>query len=737
MKAPNTVSEKDLRSDGTLRRKYETEEGAERRAGVWAAAGVIFAGFGLALKEIFFGEDAEARQNKRSGGDQKTAQKVADDGPQLKLSEARPQQPSNPDDVSALSDGDKNGGRKSSDGSAKRFDRSDFSTSKPTTPFDDRDPYETISRESNVIPLTPRRRPDDHFRFGQEGGGPRSSFRPGDRLRDDDEDEREDDTLTNRLPTVSTPVVLSELYVNQSIVIGMGMLLSGALDADGDALTIENLAASSGDLVANGDGSWTFTPDEWAYGQVAFSYQVSDGVGAVSQTATLDVMALPGEEFVGDAGADTLIGTAGNDQFDAGDGDDLIWGREGDDVIEAGDGSDRIIGGEGDDVIHAGVGDDLVFAGGGDDLVFGGEGRDQLWGEDGDDTLFGDGGDDMIEGGEGSDRLFGGFGADVLRGDAGKDLLFGEEGADALMGGDGGDTLVGGEGDDVIEGGAGDDRIVATVNDGDDSVDGGGGVDTYDASGVSNSVEINLQLGEASGSDIGDDTVTNVENAQGGGGNDIIVGDDGDNELTGGGGNDSVLGGAGDDTFIATEGDGDDLYVGGDGEDTYDASGVSSPVTINLHDGTASGAATGDDTLVDVEHAVGGSGDDTIYAGQEDSTLSGGDGNDIFVFIEPTKSGKGGHWKHEITDFQVGDKIDVSLFDGSASQPGVQKLTLLSGDTEFEGEGQAYFKYEDTDEGTVTILRLNYEIDDDDWDDAEYEIVILGHHELTDDNFIT
>ncbi|CAN7205389.1 cadherin-like domain-containing protein [Rhizobium sp. LjRoot258] len=66
-------------------------------------------------------------------------------------------------------------------------------------------------------------------------------------------------------------------------------LLAGATDADGDALTVTNLTASSGTLVANGNGTWTYTPVSNDDASASFSYKVSDGTATVSGSATLDL----------------------------------------------------------------------------------------------------------------------------------------------------------------------------------------------------------------------------------------------------------------------------------------------------------------------------------------------------------------------------------------------------------------------------------------------------------------
>src|SRR5205085_9760374 len=64
-----------------------------------------------------------------------------------------------------------------------------------------------------------------------------------------------------------------------------------------------------------------------------------------------------------------------------------------------------------------------------------------------------------------------------------------------------------------------------------------------------------------------DNIETDVENVQGGEGNDTITGDGGDNLLDGFSGNDTLNGASGSDTLNGSAGD--DVLNGGDGNDTF------------------------------------------------------------------------------------------------------------------------------------------------------------------------
>jgi VCBS repeat-containing protein len=108
----------------------------------------------------------------------------------------------------------------------------------------------------------------------------------------------------NDAPTVSaTPVALTAANEDSSVTITSAQLLANASDVDGNTLTVLNLTvpASQGALVANGNGTWTFTPVKDWNGTATFSYNVSDGTVSTPDTATLLIQA------VVDAKADTAV----------------------------------------------------------------------------------------------------------------------------------------------------------------------------------------------------------------------------------------------------------------------------------------------------------------------------------------------------------------------------------------------------------------------------------------------
>lgn len=305
----------------------------------------------------------------------------------------------------------------------------------------------------------------------------------------------------NAAPVVTGPVLLGSLTLSSALLIGLPDFLRNAHDSDGDALGVTALSVSSGRISQLPGGSFLFVAGREDVGTVTFTYKVTDGTDAVTSQAVLVLVAPAGTQtgplgsgtLVGTPFADTLIGTPDPDVIDAMDGDDLVIGRESRDIIFGGAGNDRIIAGDGDDIVFAGAGDDVVFGGNGDDTLLGEEGNDVLLGEEGEDTLVGGQGDDKIVGGKDSDRIDGGEGCDL---------------------------------------------IVAEVCDGDDIVDGGAGTDTYEIASTTADAVIDLAAGRAWSADIGNDVITNIENAIGGAGDDVLVASEERNELTGGAGDD-------------------------------------------------------------------------------------------------------------------------------------------------------------------------------------------------------
>jgi Ca2+-binding RTX toxin-like protein len=239
-------------------------------------------------------------------------------------------------------------------------------------------------------------------------------------------------------------------------------------------------------------------------------------------------------QFEGHGGNDELIGAAGTDILEGGEGNDRVYGHGDNDHILEGAGDDLVDGGEGRDWVYYG-GDDAtsgivldLVAGTSTSPYFGNDtlvGIELVGGSVRDDTISGDDSDNWLTGGYGDDELHGRGGNDELLGGWDDDELYGEEGDDWLAGGDGADLLDGGNGNDT-----------AYYGDGNANLGNGTG---QDADGLT-------------------DTLDDIENLQGGAGDNQFTGNSQDNVLDGGGGNDTLNGRRGNDTLI-----------GGSGEDTF------------------------------------------------------------------------------------------------------------------------------------------------------------------------
>lgn len=152
----------------------------------------------------------------------------------------------------------------------------------------------------------------------------------------------------------------------------------------------------------------------------------------------------------------------------------------------------------------------------------------------------------------------------------------------------------------------------------------------------------------------GDDLIIVVGNT-----NDTILGGSGSDTIDGGNGADTIKGGSGADHLFG--GGGNDNLYGGSGDDTLVGDNDAIPFSLN-----------GVDTL------YGGGGNDVLYGGGKADILTGGTGSDTFLF----KVGFGAQNESKvgeadtITDFQVGDRIDVSQIDANANVAGNNAFTF-------------------------------------------------------------
>ncbi|MEM7237283.1 MAG: hypothetical protein AAF501_05600 [Pseudomonadota bacterium] len=82
-------------------------------------------------------------------------------------------------------------------------------------------------------------------------------------------------------------------------------------------------------------------------------------------------------ELVGTGGNDWLLGFWGDDDMDGGDGNDIMFGGGGNDSMQGGAGCDLVFGGWGNDTVQGGADSDYVFGGSGNDILYGDNASDE------------------------------------------------------------------------------------------------------------------------------------------------------------------------------------------------------------------------------------------------------------------------------------------------------------------------------------------------------------------------
>ena len=165
-----------------------------------------------------------------------------------------------------------------------------------------------------------------------------------------------------------------------------------------------------------------------------------------------------------------------------------------------------------------------------------------------------------------------------------------------------------------------------------------------------------------------------IENATGGSGNDVLIGNAAANVLTGNAGNDFLLGGAGGDTLN-----------GGEGIDTASYRTSAARVSVDLSGDAAGGDAAGD-RLISIENLDGSAFNDELKGNGVDNTLRGLDGNDQLKGEGGNDTLDGGNGNDELD----GGSGNDSLSGGAGNDKlkgGIGTDTLNGGDGNDDLEG--------------------------------------------------
>jgi len=204
-------------------------------------------------------------------------------------------------------------------------------------------------------------------------------------------------------------------------------------------------------------------------------------------------------------------------------------------------------------------------------------------GGDGNDSITGSAGNNVLDGGLGigNDSIDGGAGNDTISGGGGDDHLIGGAGADSIDGGAGTDTIIGGTGNDTLLGGDGNDGFSYTFGDGIDAISGGQGTDALSIIGTTANNTLSVTFDGTSITSFTGGTINGIES---------ITAD-----LSG-------------------------------GTDTLSYAGSIANVTVDLTAHTGSGFTS----LLGVENATGGFGNDTLIGDASANVLAGGAGDDTY-----------------------------------------------------------------------------------------------------------
>ncbi|MDH4478602.1 MAG: DUF4347 domain-containing protein [Rhodoferax sp.] len=332
-------------------------------------------------------------------------------------------------------------------------------------------------------------------------------------------------------------------------------------------------------------------------------------------------------------GVDTLVNIEG---LSGSNSADSLTGSSGNDYLRGQGGSDTLDGGTGSDwAIYTADPTSVTINLQTGQATDGWNGASGVLALGGTDTLR------NIENAEGSDfndTIIGSAGANQLVGRSGSDALFGADGNDSLLGGEGRDTLDGGLGDDTLDGGT----IADTLNLDDLNIA------TYST--ANGAVAVSLEAGTSSGA-AGNDVLRNINMVIGTGSGDTLTGSN-RTEFA-----EFFEGGAGNDTIDGLGGNFDVAMY----------SSATAAVTVNLANGTATGASTGTDTLRNIEAVFGSNFADVITGGANSSMPSelfrGNGGNDTI------DGGSGNDWSFYDTGtagvvVTLGDSVDGTASDG-------------------------------------------------------------------------
>lgn len=463
----------------------------------------------------------------------------------------------------------------------------------------------------------------------------------------------------------------------------------------------------------------------------------------------------------GTTGNDTITGTTVNDTITGGNGIDILDGSAGNDSIDGGAGNDFMNGGAGVDTILGNTGSDSIYMtlDGSNDSIDGGAGDTDLLSYSTvatalTVTMTAAQAGTVVSGAQTDTftnieviRL--GSANDTFNGSTGNDSVYGAGGTDSLLGGGGDDTFFVGatDGQDVIDGGTGTNTIAAASNSARANWATATNIQAYSGGTFTDFRVVGSAAGELM--DFSAATMTNVARIDAGAGDDTVIGTAGADAIFGGtGGNDLLQGGGGNDTFLVDWQSGTDTIWGGTTSadagtaDTILATSAATITWSQVHgieavngNGFANvviqGSALADtldftgvtltgvariDAAAGNDIVIGSAGADTIVGGQGADTMTGNGGNDTFKFASYANSTAAA--PDHITDFNAGDRIDLTGVDGNSLLAGVQAFHWVGSAAFLANDAGALRVYDDGAGHIIVEGNLNNDTT------ADFKIVI-------------
>ena len=382
----------------------------------------------------------------------------------------------------------------------------------------------------------------------------------------------------------------------------------------------------------------------------------------------------PEARIEGGSGGDTLTGGNGNDDITS-----FEFDSNSTSAPDNGTEQDTLIGGAGSDHLFAGIGDNVDGGADSDRItLFLGSSQTGV-------TLNADdlvGGPSVVLGGtiqniESVVRIEGSEFADTIS--LGAAASAPGSSRTQVQGRGGDDDFTNNGGAATFYGEEGNDRFRVTDNAGSGSFFGGNGIDTFDASARTTGLTIALSDNPSSsfgGSSDVNEQVEEVENVEGGAGNDVITGSVVANVINGNGGDDVIDGGFG-----------DNILNGGAGVDELRFLFANAPTTVDLRVTSAQQTGTGLNTVSGFENVTGSRSGDTLTGDSGANLIQGLEGNDKIDGAGGDDDLRGGGGTDTLLFASATQGITVNLALTTAQNTGVGLVTLSS----FENiEGTAF-----------------------------------------------